>query len=171
MYRHGNNSSSPHSETAPDRPVLRIVFFALLAVFLVLLTVLLAGTVYGLVKQGRGKNEKNSGNSEIPETAAGGSMFTGLGTMRVSTTGDDTASLIISVVFPYSRNDRPFSEELVSRIGDFKTITVEYLGSFTAKTLQETDIGAINKELLGRYNALLRLGQIKELYFLDFIWL
>jgi flagellar basal body-associated protein FliL len=150
---------------------LRIVFFALLAIFLVLLTVLLGGTVYGLIKQTRGGSDRNGGNREIPETATGDNMFTGLGTIRVSTIGEDPASLIISAVFPYNRNDRPFSEELISRIGDFKIITAEYLGSFTAKTLQETDSSVINKELLGRYNALLRLGQIKELYFLDFIWL
>lgn len=154
-------------ETRPAEAAL-IAYRVLLVVFLVLLVIFLAGTIYGLAARGRGESAEQP---EAAEAAPGESMFTALGTIRVSTAGIEPASLVISVVFPYNHNDRPFFEELVSRIGDFKTITVEYLGSFSAEELQEADTAAINAELLGRYNALLKLGQIRELYFPDFIWL
>jgi flagellar basal body-associated protein FliL len=156
----GPQGTGSRSGTALAYRILLIVFFVLLAVFL-------AGTVFVLVRRGQAAGGQSGGNQAPP----GESIFKGLGTIRVSTPEAEPASLIISVVFPYNPGDRPFSEELVSRIGDMKNITVEYFGSFTAETLKETDAAVISKELLGRYNALLRLGQIKELYFLDFIWL
>lgn len=143
-----------------------IAYRVLLVVFLTLLVIFLAGTIYGLAVRGESAKE-----ASVTESAPGESIFTALGTIRVSTAGSEPASLVISVVFPYNHNDRPFFEELVSRIGDFKTITIEYLGSFSAEELQEADISAINAELLGRYNTLLKLGQIQELFFPDFIWL
>jgi flagellar basal body-associated protein FliL len=91
--------------------------------------------------------------------------------MRVSTSGENPETVIITVAFPYDQSDRPFSEELVSRIPDFKARTAEFFGSLTAEELQRTDIAVINGELLDRYNALLHLGQIKELYLLEYIWL
>jgi flagellar basal body-associated protein FliL len=156
----------------PSRAALT-VYRVLLAVAFALLAALLAGTVYGLVKKALRPADIPPEESAVESAeAAAENMFSGIGTIRVSTAPDGNAppeTLIVSVVFPYDSTDRPFSEELVSRIEDFKRLTAEYLGSFTAEELQ--DINAINRELLSRYNALLRLGQIRELYFLDFIWL
>jgi flagellar basal body-associated protein FliL len=155
-------------ETRPPFGLL-ILYRILVAVVLVLVLVLAAGTVYGFVR-GRKADAPQGG-----KTGAGASgeeaVFSGIGTMRVSTAGENPETVIITVAFPYDRGDGPFSEELGSRVSDFKAQTGEYLGSFTAEELRQTDIAAINRGLLDRYNSLLHLGQIKELYLLEFIWL
>lgn len=153
-------------------PIQALVYHALWVIVFALFAVLLAGTVYGLIKRaGKGGAEGAAGEAEAAAAETQEGIFSGIGTIRVSTAGDEPAVLVVSVEFPYNKNDRPFAEELVSRIGDFKAEASNFLGGFTAEELRNSDISAINKELLGRYNALLRLGQIKELYFLDFIWL
>lgn len=141
-----------------------IVYRALLALALLLAAVIIGGTVYGCLRgKGRPAQEAAAGNSE--------GIFSGIGTVRVSTAGDDGETVILSVAFPYNSADRPFAEELVARIPDFKKETAGYVGAFTSEELRNTDIAVINAELLKRYNALLHLGRIKELYFLEFIWL
>jgi flagellar basal body-associated protein FliL len=108
----------------------------------------------------------------VEKTTAGEeAVFSALGTQRISTAGENPETVIVTIAFPYNRSDGPFSEELASRITDFRAQTREYFGSLTAEALRQTDITVINRELLVRYNALLHLGQIQELYFLEYIWL
>jgi flagellar basal body-associated protein FliL len=144
---------------------LLILYRVLVVIVLLLILALAAGTAYAFI---RGKKVETAPDRK---TEAAGEVFSGIGTVRVSTTGENPETVIITVAFPYNRGDGPFSEELVSRISDFKAQTGEYLGSFTAEELRQTDITTINRGLLDRYNSLLHLGQIEELYFLEFIWL
>jgi flagellar basal body-associated protein FliL len=148
---------------------LLILYRVLVAIVLVLVLILAAGTVYGLVRA----RKTEAPPDRKTETGVPGeeAVFSGLGTMRVSTAGENPETVIITVAFPYDRGDGPFSEELVSRIPDFKARTAEYLGAFTAEELRQTDTTTINSGLLDHYNSLLHLGQIKELYLLEFIWL
>ena len=143
-----------------------IVYRALLAVAVMLALVLIAGTVYGFVKRG-----KSAAVTTPPgqDAAEGESIFSGLRTMRIPTADPEPETLVISIAFPYNKNDRPFSEELASRLSWFKTATAGYLGAFTAEELSALDTVAVNKELLARFNSVLRLGQIRELYILTFI--
>ncbi|MDR2049276.1 MAG: flagellar basal body protein FliL [Treponema sp.] len=155
-------------ETRPPFGLL-ILNRILAAAVLALVLVLAAGTVYGFAAAR--KTEAPAGKKTGTGVSGEEAVFSGLGTMRVSTAGENPETVIITVAFPYDRSDGPFSEELVSRIPDFKARTGEYFGSFTAEELQQTDTAAINRGLLDRYNSLLHLGQIKELYLLEFIWL
>jgi flagellar basal body-associated protein FliL len=154
---------------------LLILYRVLVVIVLLLILALAAGTVYAFI---RGKKveaapDRKTEAGVVGEEAVSGeeAVFSGIGTVRASTTGENPETVIITVAFPYDRSDGPFSEELVSHISDFKAQTGEYLGSFTADDLRQTDIAAINRGLLDRYNSLLHLGQIEELYFLEFIWL
>jgi flagellar basal body-associated protein FliL len=145
---------------------LLILYRILVAVVLVLVLILAAGTVYAFIRP------RKAPQGETTAAASGEeAVFSGLGTLRVSTAGENPETVIVTIAFPYDRSDGPFSEELVSRIPDFKAQTGEYFGSLTAEELRLTDITVINRELLDRYNALLHLGQISELYFLEYIWL
>jgi len=77
--------------------------------------------------------------------------------------------VILFVVFTYYPEDKAFSEELVLRVRDFRQIIVDYFGSFSVSELQGLDEEGIKKELLRRFNVILRLGQIETLYFGDFM--
>lgn len=147
-----------------------MLYRILLCVVLALILTLAAGTAYGLIH-----NALRGRNTELPpeEVSVPGeeSIFSGIGTIRASTKGEEPETVIITIAFPYDSKDGPFSEELASRIPDFKAQALEYLGSFTAEELHQKDPAQINSELLGRYNGLLRLGQIRELFFIDYTWL
>jgi flagellar basal body-associated protein FliL len=77
--------------------------------------------------------------------------------------------VIVSIAFPYNPEDRAFSGELVSRIGDIRKITADYFASLGENELRALREEEIKSELLGRYNALLRLGRITSLFFDDYM--
>ena len=143
-----------------------MVYRVLLVVAGVLVFILIAGTIYGLVKRG-----KTAGPLPVPETSVEEALFSGLGTMRIPTADPEPETLIIRIAFHYNKNDKPFSEELVSRISAFKTTTSEYLGAFTGEEITDMDTDMVKTELLKRYNTQLSLGKIKELFILDFMLL
>ena len=150
-------------ERPPQTSVL--VYRVLLIIAAALILILIIGTIYGFIKRGR--------TSAVPPPASfsgeGESIFSGLGKMRIPTADPEPETLIISIAFPYDKNDRPFFEELAARTSWFKTATTEYLGALTSEELAALDTGTINKELLHRYNSVLRLGQIRELYILEYM--
>jgi len=98
-----------------------------------------------------------------------GQTFTGIGLLRITTADPQPGTVIISVFFTYYPDDKAFSEELALRVMDFRDIIIKYIGSFSVTELQKQGEGVIKAELLHRFNAILRLGQIEVLYFRDFI--
>ena len=141
------------------------IFKVLIVIVVILVVILIAGTIYGLAK--RGKTTLANPPSET-NGAAEENIFSSLGTLRIPTADSESETVIISVAFPYNKNDRPFSEELASRISWFKTTITNYLGAFTAEEFDALDADVIKAEILRRFNAELRLGQIRELYITDF---
>jgi flagellar FliL protein len=134
----------------------------------VLTFVLVSGTIYGLARKGAAQEQGVLG-AEFAAFDKG--VFSGLGTMRIPTADPEPGTLVISIAFPYDKNDRPFSEELASNLSRFKSVAFQYLGAFTAEDLAGLDIDTVNKELLARYNSALRLGEIEELYILEYMLL
>jgi flagellar basal body-associated protein FliL len=148
-------------EERPSRFLL-VLYRILAAAALALLLLILGGTLYALVFR-----RSPSTGTPAPSPAAENRIFTGLGRLRVSTAGAGT--LILSVTFPYYPGDRPFSEELASRVRQLRDITTGYFASLSPDELRQRDEALIKKELLDRYNAVLRLGQIEVLYFNDYM--
>jgi flagellar basal body-associated protein FliL len=157
-----------------ERPVwgLLALYRALMAIFLLLIVSLLAGTLYALIFRGARGGEK----LELSAPAGGGAeirapagIFAGIGRIRTATSGSQPATVILSVAFPYAPGDRPFSEELAAKIGAFRTLTVNYFAALSAAELNHKNEGEIKQELLEQYNGILRLGSIGELYFNDYI--
>lgn len=142
-----------------------IVFKVLVAIAAILVIILIAGTIYGLIKRG----QTNSAAPPAANGTAEENIFSSLGTLRIPTADSEPETIIISIAFPYNKNDRPFAEELASRISWFKTTISGYIGGFSAEEIETLDTGTINQELLKRFNAELRLGQIRELYITDFM--
>ncbi|MCL1814369.1 MAG: flagellar basal body protein FliL [Treponema sp.] len=143
------------------------VYRTLLIIAALLAVILITGTIYGFVK--RGKSAVPPAPYGTTSGAEGQSIFSGLGKLRIPTADPDPDTLIISIAFPYNKNDRPFSEELASRISWFKTVINDYFGTLTAEEFDALDIDITKTELLKRFNSELRLGQIRELYIDNFI--
>ena len=156
----------------------RIVVLLILA----LIGLLAAGTVYAFLRSpasgplfrigGAGAGGANQSGAASAGPASGSdtvSVFTGIGRLRIPLKGgaSGTATLILSVAFPYPPGDRAFSEELASSVGDFRSIVVDYFSSLPAGELVSLDEAAAKTEILRRYNAGLRLGTIESLYFSD----
>jgi flagellar basal body-associated protein FliL len=160
-----------------------IIYRSLLILVLFLVVIFLAGTVYAFFF--RASEAKASGTgayqASLPDSAnpsAEPHIFTGIGRQRLSTADQNGADLpdapvtvIISVTFPYTPEDRAFSEELAARIRDFRAITEAYFGSIKAEHLRNMSEELIKSDLLERYNGVLRLGKIGTLYFSDFMLL
>jgi flagellar basal body-associated protein FliL len=155
---------------------LLVLYRVLIGVVLLLILLLLVGTFYALVIRGPGARQGGESGriSSSPEGAAGtgeytGEIFTGIGRIRALSAEPQAATVILSVVFPYTPEDRAFSEELALKIGRFRGITAEYFAAFTTEKLREKGEEAIKEELRQQYNAILTLGSINRLYFNDYM--
>jgi flagellar basal body-associated protein FliL len=152
-----------------------VVYHVLLAMALVLALSLLGGTLYALVfrPDQKGLPSQVSDDALSPRsssnTPANENIFTEIGRVRTSTAGTQPATVILAVTFPYSSRDKTFLEELNAQIANFRSVTVDYFGAFSADELRQKDEALIKAELLRQYNLLLRLGQLDMLYFNEYI--
>jgi flagellar basal body-associated protein FliL len=141
----------------------------LLALALVLVLVIAAGTVYALVlRPATAPAPRPAAGPALP-TPADAAVFTGLGRLRCPTSGSNPGTVILQAAFPYDPEDRPFSEELASRVRDFRSLTLAYFGALSAEELRGKGEDDVKAELLVRFNALLRLGRIRTLYFNEYM--
>ncbi|MDR3130599.1 MAG: flagellar basal body protein FliL [Treponema sp.] len=142
------------------------VYRILLATVAFLALVLIGGTLYALVFRAGGAEPPRQ---PAPQSAAEDGIFTGVGRLRAATAGPEPVTVIVSVVFPYPSDDKPFAEELATQIMNFRNITNEYFVSLSTKELLRKDDASIKAEILRRYNSLLRLGQIETIYFNEYL--
>jgi flagellar basal body-associated protein FliL len=144
-----------------------------------LVLVILAGTFYALFRNPGGPvSEESPPAGSDPRRAADGavqnqraSMFTGIGRLRITAgAGADSAPppvVILSVVFPYPPEDRPFTEELAGKIPLFRRIIRDYFGALARGDLNPLDEQGAKDELRRRFNGELHLGSIESLLFSD----
>ncbi|MCL2761662.1 MAG: flagellar basal body protein FliL [Treponema sp.] len=153
-----------------------LVYRVFMMVILALVAVLIVGSLYAVFRSpdaqplfrigGAGSND-HSGQNHASDAAT---IFSGIGRLRIPVagpSGQQAATVILSISFPYPAHDRPFTEELASRIGDFRSIASGYFASLPLAKLVNIDEAAAKAEILKQYNALLRLGKIEILYFGD----
>jgi len=171
-------------EITPLSGRLLIVYRVFVVLALALIAALAAGSLYALFRSpnsgplfrignangkaaGAATGGKQGQNSDTGTTPSLPNVFSGIGRLRIPLAGEPPAAIILSISFPYSADDRPFAEELASRIGDFRSIAVEYFASLPREKAVKLDEEAAKAVILGRYNGVLRLGKIKTLYFGD----
>jgi flagellar basal body-associated protein FliL len=162
------------SRSASPRQIprsLTLLCRVLLALALGLGLVIAAGTVYALAIRPKSAPAAPSASGTPSPASPDTAVFTGLGRLRCPTAGPAPATVILQAVFPYFPGDRPFSEELVSRIRDFRSLTAAYFNALSPEELRIKGEEEVKAELLEQYNALLRLGQITTLYFNEFMLL
>jgi len=169
-------------EITPQSKKILIFYRITVAVIIALVLILALGSLFALTRPpdagplfSIGANRQNgirnagAGVSRAGETTA---IFTGIGRLRIPVegyAGAPAATVILSVSFPYPTDDRPFAEELASRIGEFRSIAIGYFSSLSANQIARFDEETAKTEILNRYNALLRLGKIETLFFTDLI--
>ena len=149
------------------------MYRVVVAVILALAVVLISGSLYAVFRSPDSpplfRIGGNGGEQSGGDAASAGevSVFSGIGRLRIPLAGEASATIIIAISFPYPANDRAFAEELASRIGDFRSIATEYFSALSPEKANALNESAAKAEILGRYNALLRLGKIETLYFGD----
>jgi flagellar protein FliL len=146
--------------------LLLYLYRGLLGLLILLGLVFIWGTIYGVFyHKNPPSQEKLTSYQKIGE----GQIFTGIGTIRVSTADTQPAMVILFVSFVYYPEDKAFSEELVLRVKDFKQIIVDYFSYFPVSELRGLDEENIKSELLLRFNSILRLGRIETMYLGDYM--
>ena len=146
--------------------ILLLVYWSLIGLLILLGFGFIGGTIYGVFFH---KNSPNKAQSTTFQQAGEGQTFTGIGTIRVSTTDVQPGMVILFVSFIYYPDDKAFSEELALRVKDFRQIIIDYFSPFSVSELQGLNEDDIKSELLLRFNSILRLGQIETIYFGDFM--
>ena len=151
-----------------DRPlkILSFIYQCLIALLIMLALAIIAGIVYRVFFY---TPSPEGEQIEISRKSGEGQTFTGIGQIRVPTLDPQPGMVILLVSFIYYPDDKAFSEELTLRIGDFRDIIKEYIGTFSIIELQKLGDENIKTELLLRFNSILRLGQIETLYFSEFM--
>jgi flagellar basal body-associated protein FliL len=159
-----------------------IIFYRIIVVLMLLLVLLLivgslyafirsrdAGPLFRIGETGRGgqavKEDIHDGGA-FKEGESAINVFTGIGKLRIQN-NNKTEVIIISISFPYKADDRPFTEELASHIGEFRSIATNYFANLPKDKLTRLDEEQTKADILKQYNALLRLGRIETLYFGD----
>jgi len=172
---------------------LLIIYRIIVVIMLLLVVLLIAGSLYAflrskdsgpLIRIGGGRDSVGlvgQGGGAVREGESAYSVFSGIGTLRIQNAGDPQASasntasgmapetsvIIISINFPYKAEDRLFTEELASNIGEFRSIATNYFAALPRDKLDRLDEDQAKADILRQYNALLRLGRIETLYFSD----
>ena len=153
-----------------------IILYRVIVVLMLLLVVLLiSGSLYAFIRSrdsgplfhigGTGRTGQG-GNSGVRGESAY-NVFSGIGTLRIQNADKQSAVIVISINFPYKADDRPFTEELASHIGEFRSIATNYFAGLPRDRLAKLDEEQAKADILRQYNALLRLGRIETLYFSD----
>jgi flagellar basal body-associated protein FliL len=142
----------------------------LAGILILVILVILAGTIFSIVSQ---TNENTSEQKIDVESSGkaipGKGIFTGIGRIRTKSAEPESAAVIITIAFPYNSDDKSFSEELASKVAQFRNETIQYFQSHTASELRQKTDDEIQRELLVRYNALLRLSFIDTLFITDYM--
>ena len=177
--------TSMKREITPLSGKLLIAYRILVALIIALAVILITGSLYALFRSpnsgplfrigaksganGGGKQDGRGSDTGAVSPVVFPNVFSGVGRLRIPLAGEPAAALVLSISFPYSADDRPFAEELASRIGDFRSVAAEYFTALPREKAVDLDEEAAKAGILGRYNAMLRLGKIETLYFGDLL--
>jgi flagellar basal body-associated protein FliL len=153
-----------------DQKSIQVLYIVLLSIIGVLIIILIIGTIFGLARSSDKPLFSLGSNVTITPTLSEVfnddiRVFSGIGRLRIPLS--NSSILILSIAFPYNASDITFTEELATKIGNFKEIANEYFSSLPAERIIQIDEEAAKTEILRRYNVILRLGKIDALYFSD----
>jgi flagellar basal body-associated protein FliL len=167
----------PSTKRQKFRQILDII---LLSIAVILFIIVIIGTIYAFTRTSNAKPfqpekpdiTENPAYSEsiFNEVSNNIRVFSGIGQLRIQLS--NSSIMILSIAFPYNSGDIAFTEELASKIGEFKEITIEYFSSLPEDKIDnitQFDEESAKIEILGKFNASLRLGRIENLYFSELL--
>ena len=140
----------------------------LLSITGALVVLLITGTIIGFARKSDEPLIRFSGHERTEQKPANDDdtrVYSGLGRLRIPLVNSST--LILSIAFPYSSGDIAFTEELAAKINDLRTLAVDYFSNLPEEKLIQINEDDAKREILRRYNAVLRLGRVEVLYFND----
>jgi flagellar basal body-associated protein FliL len=168
-------ANPPHPINPPLPPKKGAVLIrALIVVAALLALAIAAGTIYALVFRDGAPSTASPTQAPLTETQVfqlQEDVFTGIGRLRAVSADKPPVTIVVSVAFPYLPEDRAFTEELTTKIPEFRNTALEYFSTHSAVELRQSGEATIKAELLRRYNNLLHLGSISLLYFNDFMFI
>ena len=155
------------ADTEKPSRVLKYVYTGLFVLVLVFVLIFLISLVWSIFFRKDNPEASISTVTEAPPSSAAENIFSNIGRQRLVTA--DSKTVILTVSFPYSAEDKAFTEELVSRIPGFRSLAVEYFLRMSADEIRAIDEERIKENLLEEFNSILRLGKIEILYFTDYL--
>ena len=151
----------------------------LLKIIIFLLSVISAGTVFGLLNK---KNQApevliSQGKAQslmAPADSAEVSYFE-LGTLRISTADENSEEngcvMVLSPWLAYPAGDTVLYEEISRKSGSFRGIFQAYFSARTKNQLLTETEEHIERVIKDEINADLALGKISDIYFTDYLFL
>ena len=151
----------------------------LLKIIIFLLSVISAGTVFGLLNRknhtpevliSQGKAESLMAPADTTELA-----YYELGTLRISTAGEKSEEsgclMILSPWLAYPAGDTVLYEELSRKSGSIRGTFQAYFSARTKNQLLTETEEHIEAVIKDEINAELALGKISDIYFTDYLFL
>ncbi len=95
-------------------------------------------------------------------------IYKKLGKIRSVT--KDGIPLVVSVYFPFDKNDTAFYEEISVKNESIKSMISGFFVNYTLDELKSKGENFVKLELLKKINSNLVLSQIKEIYFEEYVF-
>jgi flagellar basal body-associated protein FliL len=100
-----------------------------------------------------------SGATEVPR-----GVFFELGSVRATTRDPDGALVLATIAFSYDDSDAAFVEELGDKTARLREAAVAYFSSKSRDELSAAFEGVVKAELRERFDAMLSLGSVGEIW-------
>ncbi len=141
-----------------------------------ILLIIIFGTaiafVSGNAKPGNNLRHQDPAPVTITNTSSDEtSVYTQLGTLRLSTNDEPSIPIVLSPYFPYPSTDKAFYEELFKKNQKMQLLVRNYFEVYTREELLSIGEDEIKANLLSLLNSELVLGKISDIYFADYSFL
>lgn len=152
----------------------RILIYVLIGVGGIIFFFTIIGFISGKASCHNLRHSDPSSVKEIKNAGQDLAEFKDLGTLRAVTKAEGDVSTGVSLAiapwFAYEKTDSAFTEELAYKKAGLKSIFTQYFASHTQKELYSIGEKQVKEELLQLINSSLEMGQIKALYFDEYIF-
>jgi len=149
------------------KTVNQILSYCILAIILLIIFGTFVVFVVNLFSFSNQKNEISS-NEEIVLAVDSQEIYRKIGRIRSAT--KDGIPIVISVYFPFPKDDIDFYEELSIKNESLKSEIVRYFTNYSYDELKIKNENSIKREVINQLNEKLVLNKIETIYFEEFIF-
>lgn len=149
------------------KTVNQILSYCILAIILLIIFGTFVVFVVNLFSFSNQKNEISS-NEEIVLAVDSQEIYRKIGRIRSAT--KDGIPIVISVYFPFPKDDIDFYEELSVKNESLKSEIVRYFTNYSYDELKIKNENSIKREVINQLNEKLVLNKIETIYFEEFIF-